>query len=256
MTAPTAEEPTVDQLNRAHVIPFAVFMGFTMLLQVVVGLIGWKHPDAPWWRRDPAHFIYPLQTVAALALVVRYWRFYRFNWSAKWSLVAVVFGVVGISFWLLPTWLYQHWGLTEDPGGWLERLGVKERTDGFNPGIFEHPAAYWAALVMRFLRAVVVVALVEEIFWRGFVMRFVCDWEGDYWQQPFGRHRWASYAIVTGLFMAAHVPVDYSGALIYGSLTYLLCVWSKNLGACVVMHAVANFLMGVYIMKTGSYGLW
>jgi CAAX prenyl protease-like protein len=111
-------------------------------------------------------------------------------------------------------------------------------------------------VLLRFLRAVVVVAFVEEIFWRGFIMRFVHDWEGDYWRQPFGRASWKSWFIVTGLFMAAHAPVDYAGAFVYGSLTWLLCVWSRNLGACVVMHAVANLLMGLYIMQTGKYGLW
>jgi CAAX prenyl protease-like protein len=116
--------------------------------------------------------------------------------------------------------------------------------------------AYWASLMLRFLRAVVVVALVEEIFWRGFLMRFVIDWEGDCWRQPFGRAHWKSYLLVTGLFVIAHSPVDYAGAFAYGSLTYLLCIWSKNLGACVVMHAVANFLMGIYIMVYGKFGLW
>ncbi|MFN5868327.1 MAG: type II CAAX prenyl endopeptidase Rce1 family protein, partial [Akkermansiaceae bacterium] len=127
---------------------------------------------------------------------------------------------------------------------------------GVDPRIFEHPAAYWVSLTMRFLRAVVIVALVEEIFWRGFVMRFCMDWEGNYWKQPFGRAHWKSYFIVTLLFMFAHAPVDWAGALVYGSLTYGLCVWSKNLGACVVMHAVANFLMGVYAMAYEKYGLW
>ena len=135
-------------------------------------------------------------------------------------------------------------------------LGFAERTDGFNPGIFAHPGAYWASLLLRFFRAVVVVALIEEIFWRGFVMRIALDWEGDYWKQPFGRASWISYLIVTGLFVAAHAPIDYAGAFVYGSLTYLLCVWSKSLGACVVMHATANLLMGIYIMSTGKYGLW
>ena len=35
----------------------------------------------------------------------------------------------------------------------------------------------------------------------------VCDWEGDYWKQPFGRATWKSYLIVTGLFMLAHSPL-------------------------------------------------
>ena len=60
----------------------------------------------------------------------------------------------------------------------------------------------------------------------------------------------------TGLFILVHAPVDYAGALVYGSMTYLLCVWSKNLGACVVMHATANLLMGLYAMAYGKYGLW
>jgi uncharacterized protein len=251
---PQTHDP--EQLTRAHVYPFVAFMGFMLVLMVLSYAIEWKHPDAPWWRQDPAQFIYPIQTFVALGFIIYYWRSYTFNWSLKWSLAGVVFGAVGIGFWLLPSVLYDAWGLSGKTDGLLKTFGVTERNEGFDPGLFEHPAAYWSSLILRFLRAVIVVALVEEIFWRGFLMRFVLDWEGDYWKQPFGKHRWLSYGIVTGLFMAAHAPIDYAGAFIYGSMTYLLCVWSKNLGACVVMHATANLLMGLYIMATGKYGLW
>ena len=254
----SARPPTQDpeQLTRAHVVPFVVFMVFMILLQLVGGFIEWKHPDAPWWRQDPAQFVYPIQTLVTLGFLIRYWSDFTFNWSVKWALVGVVFGAVGIGFWLLPTALYDAWGMTGKAEGVLKFLGFAARKEGFDPGLFQNPIAYWASLVFRVFRAAVIVALVEEIFWRGFLMRFVCDWEGDYWKQPFGRARWISYGVVTGLFMAAHAPVDYAGAFIYGSLTYLLCVWSKNLGACVIMHGTANFLMGLYIMRTGNYGLW
>ena len=245
-----------ERLTRAHVLPFAVFMGFMLVLQLVGGFIEWKHPDAPWWRQDPAQLIYPIQTLVTLAVLGHYRRFYRFEMSLKWALVGILFGAVGIGFWLLPSALHDVWGLAGKSGGVLKFLGVVERKQGFDPGLFQNPLAYWSALLCRFLRAVVVVALIEEIFWRGFLMRFVGDWEGDYWKQPFGRANWRSYWIVTGLFMLAHAPVDYAGAWVYGSLTYGLCVWTKNLGACVVMHGTANLLMGVYIMHTGNYGLW
>lgn len=257
MSAPadSPKKPDSALLTRAHVLPFGVFMGFLILLQLVGSFITWKHPDAPWWRQDPAQFIYPIQSVVCAVVLVIYWRCVTFSWSWKWSAAAVVFGAVGIGFWLLPTHLHDALGFSGD-AGWLEKLGVKERRDGFNPGIFENPAAYWTSLVFRFFRAVVIVALVEEIFWRGFVMRYVLDWEGDCWKQPFGKASWLSYGVVTALFMIAHAPVDWAGAFVYGSLTYLLCIWSKSLGACVVMHAVANLLMGLYIMNTGKYGLW
>lgn len=240
----------------AHVVPFAVFMAFLLVLQLLQMAIGWDHPDAPWWRRAPEHIIYPLQSITCLALLWHFRRRFAFNGSWKWAAVGAGFGIVGIGFWLLPTTIHGWLGVEGNPDGLLKWLGVAERRDGFDPGVFDHPAAWWATLIMRFTRAVLVVALVEELFWRGFMMRFVLDWEGDFWKQPFGRHSWKSYLIVTSLFVLAHAPVDYAGAMIYGSLAYLLCVWSKNLGACVVMHAVANLLMGVYAMQTGKYGLW
>lgn len=245
-----------DRLTRAHVVPFAVFMAFLIVMQLADTLIGWDHPAAPWWKRDVAQWIYPIQALVVLGVIFRYWKSFTFDWSLKWSLVAVVFGVVGIGFWLLPTTLYDAWGLSGETDGWMKWLGIARRDEGFDPGIFENPAAYWTSLIMRFLRAVVIVALVEEIFWRGFVMRYCMDWEGHYWKQPFGRAHWKSYLIVTLLFMFAHAPVDWAGALVYGSLTYLLCVWSKNLGACVIMHSVANLLMGGYVIAYGKYGLW
>lgn len=249
-----AKDPAL--LTRAHVIPFVVFMAFMVLLQIVAVMIEWKHPDAPWWRRDPAQFVYPVQTLVTLGVLIHYWRQYAFDWSWKWCLTGVLFGVVGIGFWLLPTTLYDHWGLTGKPTGILKYLGFEDRREGFDPGVFENPAAWWTSVTLRFLRAAVIVALVEEIFWRGFLMRFVLDWEGDYWRQPFGRASVKSYLIVTAMFMIAHATTDYAGAFVYGSLTYLLCVWSKSLGACVVMHATANLLMGLYIMAYGKYGLW
>ncbi len=245
-----------EQLTRAHVYPFVVFMAFMVLLQVLGSFIEWKHPDAPWWRQDPAQFIYPIQSLVCAGVLWHFRRYYTFRWSLKWALVGVGFGTVGIGFWLLPNALYEVWGLTGKTEGILKWIGVAERKDGFDPGIFHHSIAYWASLSARFFRAVIVVALIEEIFWRGFLMRFVCDWEGDYWKLPFGQASWISYGIVTGLFIIAHSPMDYAAALVYGSLAYLLCVWSKSLGACVIMHATANFLLGIYIIKTGNFGLW
>ena len=42
----------------------------------------------------------------------------------------------------------------------------------------------------------------------------------------------------------------------WGTLVYFVAVWTRSLLACVVMHAVANFLMGWYALAFGKYGLW
>ncbi len=247
---------TAVERTRAHVVPFAVFMGFLLVLQATGYGFEWDHPVAPWWRRWPAQWIYPLQAVTCFVLLLRWWKVYELRWEPGKIALGIAFGAIGIGVWLLPTTLYDRLGMTGEVVGWRAWLGLAARTDGFNPWVFDTPLAGWASLVMRFFRAAVVVALVEEIFWRGFVMRLVLDWHGDYWRQPFGKHSWLSFAVVTGLFVGVHQAPDRLAALVYGSLTYLLCVKTKSLSACVAMHATANFLMGCYIIAYGKYGLW
>jgi CAAX prenyl protease-like protein len=101
-----------------------------------------------------------------------------------------------------------------------------------------------------------VVALVEELFWRGFLMRFVLKPDGDYWMVPFGKASWVSYLVVTAAVVLIHTQPDWPAAFVWGTLVYGVAVWTRSLLACVVMHGVANFLMGWYALEFGKYGLW
>ena len=87
-------------------------------------------------------------------------------------------------------------------------------------------------------------------------MRFLLDMDGNYWKVPFGKPAWISFVVVTLAFVVAHAPIDYAGAVVYGSLTYAVAVWTRSLLACVVMHGVANATMGIYALSCGKFGLW
>ncbi|MBK1834354.1 CAAX prenyl protease-related protein [Roseibacillus ishigakijimensis] len=251
----------------AHVVPlmaFLIFMGGMGFVVEGFGEFFRNHSSLPWWRREPDQWIYPLQSVLCLALLAFWWKHYDFNWSRKGTLIGVVMGAVGIGCWLLPTQLYEWLAFTSDDDvpGWLQKLGVQERREGFDARMFgPNPLAFdvaadWTSLALRFFRAVIIVSLVEEIFWRGFLMRWLLDRDGDYWRIPFGKPSCLTYAVTTLAFMLAHAPIDYAGAIAFGSIMYLVAIWTKSLGACVVMHAVANFLMGWYAVSTGKLGLW
>lgn len=256
MTAEQLRLEKPSQWARAQVLPLAVFMAFNFLLEIIVTAWKWDHPAAPWFRRYPEQWMYPVQTIVCLLILVKHWRYYEFHWNAKKMLLGVLFGAVGIGFWLLPTTLYDRLGYTENPEGWQKWLGIAARKEGFDPSVFSEPMIYWCVLIMRFMRACVVVAMAEEILWRSFIMRFANDWDGPYERQPFGKHTWAAFFASTALFTLSHGSVDYAGAIVYGTLTYILCVWQKNLSACVAMHATANLLMGMYAIHYGKLGLW
>ncbi|MEO1843108.1 MAG: CAAX prenyl protease-related protein [Akkermansiaceae bacterium] len=248
-----------DDRTLAHVMPLVAFMLVGGGLVMVTGSmesVFRDHEYLPWWRRYPEQWIYPLQTVIAGGLLLFWWRHYDLKWSTWKVLVGAVLGAIGIGIWLLPTQTYEWWGLTEEPEGWKKMLGILPRREGFDPSVFESPAAWWTATILRFARAVIVVAMVEELLWRGFLMRFLLNPDGDYWKVPFGTFSWRSFLIVTTLVVFIHSPADWGAALVWGTLMYSCAVWTKSLLACVVMHGVANFLMGCYALVFEKYGLW
>ncbi len=238
----------------AHVAPLAVFL----LLTPVVSLFAIKNSALPWWRSSPEHWIYPLQTVACGGLVAFFWRNYIFR-PARGILLATLLGIAGIGIWILPGWLYVHFdGRISPQPTWAAWFGYAPRVEGFDPTIFNNSSPFWIAAVLglRFARLVVVVPLVEEIFWRGFLMRYAVAGDRPFQSVPFGSHSWKAYGITTGVFTLAHAKEDWLGALVFGSLMYFLCIRSKSLGACVWMHAVANLLLGIYVLKTRQWGFW
>lgn len=237
----------------AHVLPLAVFM----ILNALPGWLRIENPELPWYDRAPEQWVYPLQTLLCGSLLFAFRSHYRLAPWRSFSLAVLLAGL-GITLWIAPSWLFG-WFAThgDDVPSLLQWAGVSQRKGGFDPTIF----AAWpnwesAAVSMRFVRLVVVVPFIEELFWRGFLMRYVVA-DGDSWQQvPFGTHRWKAFWLVTLMVMLAHSPQDYVAAFAWGALVYWLAVRTKSLGACIFMHATANLLLGLYVMKSHTWGLW
>ena len=233
----TESRPALDSRALwAYVLPFAVFMGGLALISLVQSFA--PAENAPLWLAEPKYWIFPLQTVLCSALLVWFWKAYE--WGAKWHVItAVLTGLVVLALWISPQWL----------------LGAEERTDGFNPGLFAGSAAlYWGTLILRFIRLVVIVPLLEEIFWRGFLLRYLI--KEDFTKVSFGTFSWFSFGVVTVMFGLAHFGPDFIPALLTGAIYNLLAVKTRSLACCVLAHAVTNLGLGLYIMQTGQWGFW
>jgi CAAX protease family protein len=255
MTSDQTTHHAQQTLTPAHVWPLAVFLACLMVPDLLP-LLGSdaSQPNQPWYVTTPEHWLYPVQTLLTLGVLFHFRNSYQFRPIQGLFLAAAV-GMVGIAFWIAPGFLFQRFGM---PDGSWRYLGFAERTDGFDPGFIATHShfLYWCAIVMRFVRLVVVVPLAEEIFWRGFLMRYIVDMDGDYWKVPFGTFHFRSFVAVTTLFMAAHATIDYVPAVIFGSMMYWLAVRTKSLAACVMAHAVANLTLGVYVMTWEQWGYW
>ena len=134
-------------------------------------------------------------------------------------------------------------------------FGATPRVDGFNPHFFAGDGpAYWVNLLARFFRMVVIVPLVEELFWRGFLLRYCV--RDDFQNVPVGTFTWTSFLVVTVAFCFEHTPPDWVAALFTSALYNAVAYRSRSLLACVVAHAITNLLLGLYILKTQQWGFW
>lgn len=222
---------------RAYIVPFGLFM---LLLGVAEAFNAVFKGHGPLPIAEPLYWIYPLQTIACGAALLLYWKHYSFGRMLRpAAAVAVLAGVAAFVLWIAP----QEW------------LRFEPRLEGFDPTIFaDNPALYWSNLGLRFLRLVVVVPLLEEIFWRGFLMRYLI--REDFLAVPFGTFNWSSFLAVAGCFGLAHFGPDFVPALMTGVLYNGIACYTKSLNACVFAHALTNLMLGIYIMQTGQWGFW
>ena len=101
---------------------------------------------------------------------------------------------------------------------------------------------------------VVIVPLVEELFWRGFLLRFCIN--EDFRSVPVGTFTWTSFLVVTVAFCFEHTRPDWPAALLTSALYNWVAYSSRSLLACVIAHAITNLLLGFYILKTQQWGFW
>ena len=242
-----------DNRMLAHVVPLATFMGFLLITQQLTT----ENSALHWTKHAPEHFTYPLQCLVCGIMLVFWRKHYDFGPYHGFGF-ATLAALGGIAVWVLPTYLYDLWNWNDDTApGWLHYFGFQEREDsGFDPNVATSGFWYIATVAARFFRMVIIVAFVEEIFWRGFLMRYLADLDGDFWKVPFGMFTKLSFGGTVLLFMLAHSPPDYFGAVVYGSLACWVAIRTKSLAACVWMHALANLILGIYIMQTKNWGLW
>lgn len=237
----------------AHVLPLVLFT----LLNALPGLFRVENSELPWHVRAPEHWAYPLQTVICAAVLLFFRKHYTFKpWRGLG--LAFVLGILGIAVWIAPSLLWEHWvEQGHESASWWKWLGLAERTDGFDPMIAQDSPLWFGVVVgFRFARMVLVVPFVEEVFWRGFLMRYLLADDGRFEKIPFGTHAWRVFWIVTVAVMLIHNTEDYLGAFVWGALMYFVAVRTKSLGACVFMHAIGNLALGLYVMKTQQWGFW
>ena len=108
-------------------------------------------------------------------------------------------------------------------------------------------------LVFRVLGSVVIVPMVEELFWRGWMMRWIVA--KDFRRVPIGTYHTEAFWIVAVLFASEHGSY-WDVGLVTGVIYNWWAIRTKNLTDCVIAHAVTNACLAIYVIGWGQWQYW
>jgi CAAX prenyl protease-like protein len=218
---------------RAYVLPFLLYLGATQIAAAYPDQYGWLYPAA-------------VALVGAVTIGLLHGRRLL---GPHWNVLAgVLVGLAGIALWIGLCQLHWEQTIARYLPSWLH-----SKRAAFNPWeSLNGPAAQWGFLAARLAGLVLLVPVVEELFWRGFLLRWLAapNWE----QRKLNDFNVQSFVIVTILFALAHP--EWLAAAAYSSLLNGLLYWKGDLWNCVVAHGVSNLALAAYILFTGSWELW
>lgn len=221
-----------------RVLPFAVFMAFIGLDELLRLLI-----KQGWIGLEPTdlNYLYPLKAIVVACLLFWFRKEYpelRFKELSKIPTTLLV-SCAGLLVFVL--WIQMDW-----------TLGSSATPAGFNPQQFPEGALRVSMIFFRIAGAVLVVPLMEELFWRSFLIRYLID--NDFENVRIGTFTWASFLLTIVLFGLEH---NYIYAGIMAGIFYNLILYkTRSLAQCVLAHAVTNLALAIYVLFTGRWQFW
>jgi CAAX prenyl protease-like protein len=215
-------------------LPFATYMLFILASDLLKPLM-----PAGVLTDNFTAIIYPVKILAASVLLIIFWKSYdelRLNeLKVKYIPAAIVTGVIVFLLWINMDWDFATVGDTDlyDPNSLPQRF-------------------FYAFLAVRLTGTALVVPIFEEIFWRSFILRYLIN--QNFTKVKIGTFTWMSFVVSSLLFGSEHHL--WLAGIMAGIFYNLLLYWSRNIYACIIAHGVTNLLLGIYVLKTGSWQFW
>jgi uncharacterized protein len=216
--------------ERARIYPFA---GFILLLAAEPWLAA-----ALTWLGLGAESTYLLRSVFALSLLLYFRRDYlelRVTPALKQALVALLAGWLVFLLWIAPypSWLGGH-GVSS-----AVAMPMQSSADIF-----------W--LICRWSGSALVVPVIEELFWRSYLMRRLDS--ADFMSASPARVSAYAIAVSSVLFAVEHQ------LWLAGLLAGLVYAWLYRrfqvLWVSILAHVTTNAVLGVWVVYTGQWQYW
>ena len=229
MSADHASAPLLNRAAWARVLPFLVYLLFIGIVALL------ERAGVP---AASLRWLYAVKIVAVLATLGWFWRHYTELHSVRLSPTTAV-GAILIGLVVFVLWI----GLD---AGWMV-IGTPAGFDPRNAGQID-----WLMVAVRIGGAALVVPVMEELFWRSFLMRWLDKL--DFMTLAPGLVRLQSVAIGALLFGFEHH--QWLAGIVAGVAYSALYMRHTSLWSPILAHAVTNGVLGVWIAHTSNWSYW
>lgn len=184
-----------------------------------------------------------LRDVVILASIVAFSRGVLPTRAPHWA-SSIALGLGVFALWVAPDALLP---------GWREHAifqnGVTGRiTTSIAPGELTP-----VMLALRTARAALLVPVLEELFWRGWLPRWIQDTRFS--RVPLGQYTPLAFWATAILFAAEHGPFWEVG-LACGIIYNYWMRRTRSLGDLILAHAATNLALSLYVIATGRWMFW
>ena len=157
---------------------------------------------------------------------------------------SILLGVGVCALWIAPDTLFPGWR-----GHWLFQNSVT----GHLKNSIAPAELTGLMLVLRTARAALIVPVIEELFWRGWLPRWLQDPQVE--RVPLGQYTRLAFWATAALFAAEHGPYWEVG-LLCGIIYNWWMRRTRSLGDLVIAHAVTNLTLSLYVIFTHRWEYW
>lgn len=159
---------------------------------------------------------------------------------------SVAVGALVFAIWIAPDLLVPGWHHSPAfSNGVVGRFESSVPVDGRSDPLF---------LLMRAIRATLLVPIIEELFWRGWLPRWF-ERMDDFRKVPLGQYTPLAFWLTAILFASEHGSlwdVGLAAGVIYNE-------WmrrTRSLGDVMLAHGITNGLLSGYVLLTGRWEYW
>jgi CAAX prenyl protease-like protein len=209
----------------AYVAPFAAFLCFLALKSYI------PHE-------------YPLRVIVVSAILIVFSR-KVISLRVSHPISSVLFGVLLFVVWIEPDLLWpayrQHWLFHNFI------LGTAQST------MPESARVDLVFLIFRVAGTALLVPIVEELFWRAWLMRYLVS--PDFEKVRLGTYAALSFWLTAILFATEHGSYWEVGLIAGVAFNYWM-IRTRSLGDCILVHGITNACLAAYVIAKGQWQYW